>query len=70
MLATRSTIHGFLIADYADRFAEGGARMASWLAEAKLRVDEDLQDGLENAYDAFMRLFSGANAGKLVLRIA
>jgi hypothetical protein len=70
ILARRATIHGFLIADYAHRFAEGGEQMAQWLSEGKLRADEDVQEGLENAYDAFMRLFSGANTGKLVLKIA
>ena len=70
VLARRATIHGFLIADYAERFAEGGAQMAQWLAEGKLRMDEDVQEGLENAYPAFMRLFTGANTGKLVLKIA
>lgn len=70
ILARRATIHGFLIADYAPRFAEGGAQMAQWLAEGRLRADEDVQEGLENAYEAFMRLFSGANTGKLVLKIA
>lgn len=70
VLARRATIHGFLIADYADRFAEGGMQMAQWLAEGKLRADEDVQEGLENAYAAFMRLFTGANTGKLVLKIA
>ena len=70
ILARRATIHGFLIADYAHRFAEGGAQMTQWMSEGKLRADEDVQEGLENAYDAFMRLFSGANTGKLVLKIA
>lgn len=69
ILTRRATVHGFLIADYAHRFAEGGAQMAKWLAEGRLRADEDVQEGLENAYAAFMRLFSGANTGKLVLRI-
>ena len=70
VLTRRATVHGFLIADYAHRFAEGGAQMAQWLAEGRLRADEDVQEGLENAYAAFMRLFSGANTGKLVLKIA
>lgn len=70
ILARRAVLHGFLIADYADRFAEGGAQMARWLSEGRLRADEDVQEGLENAYAAFMRLFSGANTGKLVLKIA
>jgi hypothetical protein len=70
VLAQEATIHGYLIMSYAPRFAEAGAVMAQWMAEGKLRIDEDVQHGLENAYPAFMRLFSGANTGKLVLRIA
>lgn len=70
VLARRATIRGFLIADYADRYAKGGAQMAQWLAQGQLRIDEDVQEGLENAYAAFMRLFTGANTGKLVLKIA
>lgn len=70
VLARRAVVHGFLIADYAHRFGEAGTQMARWMAQGKLRVDEDVQDGLENAYPAFMRLFSGENTGKLVLRIA
>lgn len=70
ILARRATIHGYLIADYTDRFAEGGAQMAQWMAEGRLRIDEDVQEGIDNAYPAFMRLFSGANTGKLVLKIA
>jgi NADPH-dependent curcumin reductase CurA len=70
LLVHRATMKGFLISDYVDRFAEGGQQMAHWAAEGKVRVDEDVQTGLENAYPAFMRLFSGANTGKLILKIA
>lgn len=70
VLAQQATIHGYLIMDYAPRFGEAGPIMAEWMAQGKLRIDEDVQHGLENAYDAFMRLFSGANTGKLVLKIA
>lgn len=70
VLVQRAVIKGFLIADYVPRFGEGGAQMATWMAEGRLRIDEDVQNGLENAYPAFMRLFTGANTGKLVLKIA
>jgi NADPH-dependent curcumin reductase CurA len=70
VLVKQATIIGFLVMDYVDRFAEGGIQIAKWQAEGKLRIDEDVQVGLENAYPAFMRLFSGANTGKLVLKIA
>jgi NADPH-dependent curcumin reductase CurA len=70
VLVQRAVIKGFLIADYVPRFGEGDAQMATWMAEGRLRIDEDVQEGLENAYPAFMRLFTGANTGKLVLKIA
>jgi NADPH-dependent curcumin reductase CurA len=70
LIVKQATIHGFLIAGYVDRFAEGGAQVAQWIGSGQLRADEDIQHGLENSYEAFMRLFSGANTGKLVLKIA
>lgn len=70
VLAQEATIFGYLIKDYAPRFPEAGVIMSQWMAEGKLRMDEDVQTGLENAYAAFMRLFSGENTGKLVLKIA
>ncbi|MCB2059849.1 MAG: NADP-dependent oxidoreductase [Novosphingobium sp.] len=70
VLAKEATVHGYLVSRFMDRFAEGGAQMAEWMADGRLRVDEDVQEGLENAYAAFMRLFSGANTGKLILKIA
>lgn len=69
LIVKRATMQGFLIADYVPRFAEGGAQVAAWMGEGRIRVDEDIVDGIENAYPAFMRLFSGANTGKLILKI-
>jgi NADPH-dependent curcumin reductase CurA len=70
VLVHRATMTGFLVSAYVPRFAEGGAQMAQWASEGKLRFDEDIQSGLENAYTAYMRLFSGENTGKLILKIA
>jgi NADPH-dependent curcumin reductase CurA len=70
LLVHRATMSGFLVSHYVARFAEGGAQMARWMAEGKMRIDEDVQVGLENAFAAYTRLFSGANTGKLILKIA
>jgi NADPH-dependent curcumin reductase CurA len=70
ILVHRATLHGFLITPYVSRFAEGGMQMATWMAQGKMRVDEDVQVGLENTLAAYKRLFSGANMGKLILKIA
>lgn len=70
LIVRRAILHGFLIMDYVPRFGEGGAQVARWMADGQLRIDEHVEVGLENAYPAFMKLFSGGNHGKLVLRIA
>jgi NADPH-dependent curcumin reductase CurA len=70
ILVHRATMFGFLVTPYVPRFAEGGAQIAAWAAEGKIRFDEDIQTGLENAFNAYQRLFSGANTGKLILKIA
>lgn len=69
VLVHRATIHGFLVPDYAARFPEAAAKLAGWIAEGKLRIDEEVVDGLENAHAAFLRLFSGEKRGKLILKI-
>jgi len=69
LIVKRATMHGFLIADYVPRFAEGATQLGQWMAEGRLKVDEQIDVGLENAYAAFMKLFSGANDGKMVLKI-
>ena len=69
LIVKRATMHGFLIADYVPRFAEGSMQIAQWIAEGKLRIDEHIVADIDNAYQAFMMLFRGANEGKLVLKI-
>ena len=70
ILVKCATLKGFLVAEHVARFGEAGVEMARWISEGRLRIDEDVQEGLENAYPAFMRLFSGENTGKLILKIA
>jgi len=70
LIVKRARIEGLLVADYVERFAEGAAKMGEWAAAGKLVVDEHIDEGLENTYDAFMRLFAGSNQGKMILKIA
>lgn len=69
LIVKSATISGFLISDFLPRFAEGGAALAGWLAEGKLRVDEHVDHGIENALPAFLRLFEGSNQGKMILAL-
>ncbi|HGW5537710.1 NADP-dependent oxidoreductase [Pseudomonas aeruginosa] len=69
ILDKSATLKGFRIASHAIEFAQAGPVMAKWVNEGRLHMDEDIQEGLENSYLAFMRLFSGENTGKLILKI-
>ena len=42
--------------------------MAGWMAAGKLKSREDIVDGLETFPETLLKLFSGENFGKLVLR--
>ncbi len=70
LLVTRSTMTGIVVSDYYDRAMEAAMVMAGWIASGKLKTREDVVEGLDNFPKAFDMLFSGANNGKLVLKLA
>lgn len=70
LLMKRITVRGFIILDYAPRFAEGAMQLVQWLLEGKLKHDETIVEGLENAPTALNRLFDGDKLGKLMLKVA
>jgi len=43
--------------------------MAGWLAAGKLVSKEHIVDGLETFPETLLKLFSGENTGKLVLKV-
>ena len=70
LIVKRAAIKGLLVADYVARFGEGAAQMGEWAAQGKIVVDEHVDEGIENAYPAFMRLFAGTNQGKMILKLS
>lgn len=63
-------LQGFIVSNYRDRIPAFIGDMALWMAQGKIKYREDVVDGLENAPQAFLGLFSGANFGKLVVRVS
>jgi len=63
-------MEGLLARDYSERFPEARAAMGEWLSSGQLKLKEDTLEGLENAPKALARLYSGANFGKQLLKIA
>lgn len=61
---------GFIVSDYSERFPEGIKQLAAWLNEGKLKCEENIIEGLQNAPDAFIGLFRGENLGKQLVKVA
>ena len=69
LLVNRARMEGFVVMDYADRYLAAGQEMAGWLAKGQLTSKEHIVEGLESFPESLMKLFSGENFGKLVLKL-
>ncbi len=70
ILMQRATMRGFIVSDHVDMFEAGATYLAGLLAEGRLRYDETIVEGFEQAPDALHQLFTGANTGKLLVHVA
>ena len=69
ILMRRLTIRGFIVTDFASRFAESGQAMLGWMLEGRLKTRQDIRPGLENAATAVKDLYTGGNFGKLLVEV-
>ncbi|WP_295470048.1 NADP-dependent oxidoreductase [uncultured Pseudomonas sp.] len=69
LLVNRARMEGFVVLDYATRYAEAAREMAGWIAEGRLHSREDVVEGLETFPETLLKLFNGENFGKLVLKV-
>jgi NADPH-dependent curcumin reductase CurA len=69
ILMQRVKVQGFIVTDYAARFPEAVGALSQWMAEGKIKVRQDVADGLENALETLKKLYTGANIGKLMVRV-
>ena len=70
LLTRRIKMQGFIVSDHRDRIPDFVRDVSGWLAAGKLVYREDIVEGLENAPEAFLGLFEGANFGKLVVKVS
>jgi hypothetical protein len=70
VISKRLTLKGFIISDHLDRLPSFYSDMGSWLSLGKIKWEETIIEGIENAVDAFIGLFKGENLGKMLVRLA
>jgi len=69
ILSSRATLSGMIVTDHAHRFPDFIRDMAGWVKEGKVKLREDVIEGIENTPRAFLGLFTGENLGKRIVKV-
>ena len=69
VIQKKLTMKGFIVSDHFDRLNVFSADMGKWIGEGKIKWQETIIDGIENAPEAFIGLFKGENLGKMIVKI-
>ncbi len=70
IIPNRIRMQGFIVSDHQDRMPAFLRDMSGWLAAGRIKYQETIRDGLENAPRAFIGLFEGENTGKMLVRLS
>ncbi|AYV49034.1 NADP-dependent oxidoreductase [Caulobacter flavus] len=62
-------LEGFIVSNHYDLFPAFVRDMADWINSGKLTWKETVEEGVERAPEAFIKLFSGENLGKMLVKL-
>ena len=69
IVTKRLKVQGFVVMDFYDGREAALAELEDWVETGKLKVQEDVIDGLENLPAALIGLLAGENRGKRMVRV-
>jgi NADPH-dependent curcumin reductase CurA len=69
IVVKRLIMQGFIVMDFMAQREKALADLQAWVAAGKLKVQEDVIDGLENTPQALIGLLAGENRGKRMVRV-
>ncbi|HVY86676.1 MAG TPA: NADP-dependent oxidoreductase [Caulobacterales bacterium] len=69
IVGKRLRLQGFIVFDFNDMREQFRADMTQWVKEGRVQSQETVENGIENAPAAFLKLFSGDNAGKMLVKL-
>ncbi len=70
LVTKRLKMQGFIVMDYYKELEKAEADLTQWVNEGKLKVVEDVLDGIESAPEGLVGLLAGKNRGKRMIRVA
>ncbi len=69
IIAMRIRLQGFIYTDYLGQLGPFYQDMGAMMAAGQLKSRDTIVEGLDQTFDAFLGLFSGANTGKMLVRL-
>ncbi|MDQ8757104.1 NADP-dependent oxidoreductase [Sphingosinicella sp. LHD-64] len=69
VIGARIMMKGFIYLDFLIQMGDFYRDMGGWIAGGQVTSRETIRDGIEAAPQAFLDLFSGANTGKMLVRL-
>ena len=66
----RARLQGFVVFDYADRYAEARMKMRRWIEKGELKIPSwEVVGDIEAFPDAYQQMYEGKNLGKTLVRL-
>jgi NADPH-dependent curcumin reductase CurA len=69
IIAMRIRLQGFIYTDYLPKMGDFYRDMGGWMATGQVKSRDTVVEGLDKTLEAFLGLFSGANTGKMLVKL-
>jgi len=69
ILVARAKVQGFLVFDYAARYAAALEQLSGWVRSGQIKYHEDILEGFDSMPRALIGLFRGENLGKRLVKV-
>ncbi len=63
-------LQGYIVSNHFDQMPAFLQEMGGWIASGKIKWRETVEEGIEKAPEAFLKLFKGENLGKMLVKLA
>jgi hypothetical protein len=63
-------LEGFIVSSHPEMQEPFIRDMSAWIAQGKVKWRETVEEGIERAPEAFLKLFTGENLGKMLVKLA
>ena len=69
IVAKKLTLRGFIVSDHFDIYTDFVSDLSNWMMAGKVKTRDTVFEGIEKTPEAFMGLFTGANIGKMLVKL-